>query len=136
MPVRCMAPAAIETLLSHFKNTNTKPSDYDLILTGDLSYYGYPIVKSELEKVFGVIDNYKDSGMMIFDKDNQNVFAGGSGPGTIAATLLGYVFKKMKNKELNKVLVCATGALMNPIMSNQKREIPSIAHIIELGGEL
>ena len=133
---RCMAPAAIETLLSHFKNTNTKPSDYDLILTGDLSYYGYPIVKSELEKVFGVIDNYKDSGMMIFDKDNQNVFAGGSGPGTIAATLLGYVFKKMKNKELNKVLVCATGALMNPIMSNQKREIPSIAHIIELGGEL
>jgi hypothetical protein len=25
---------------------------------------------------------------------------------------------------------------MNPIMSNQKREIPSIAHIIELGGAI
>lgn len=133
---RCMAPAAIETLLSHFKNTNTKPSDYDLILTGDLSHYGYPIVKNELEKVFGTINNYNDTGIMIFDRNNQNVFAGGSGPGTIAATLLGYVYKKMLNKELKKVLICATGALMNPIMSNQKREIPSIAHIIELGVEL
>jgi hypothetical protein len=25
---------------------------------------------------------------------------------------------------------------MNPIMSNQKRSIPSICHIIELGGEV
>ena len=131
---RCMAPAAIETLLSHFKNTNTKPCDYDLILTGDLSYYGYPIVKKELEKEFGTINNYQDTGMMIFDRDKQKVLAGGSGPGTIAATLLAYVYKKIENKELNKVLVCATGALMNPIMSNQKREIPSIAHIVELGG--
>lgn len=129
---RCMAPAAIETLLSHFKNTNTKPNDYDLILTGDLSYYGYPIVKEELEKKFGQIDNYQDTGKMIFDKDKQNVLAGGSGPGTIAATLLAYVYKKMMKQELKKVLVCATGALMNPTMCNQKREIPSIAHIIEL----
>ena len=131
---RCMAPAAIETLLSHFKNTNTKPCDYDLILTGDLSYYGYPIVKKELEKEFGTINNYQDTGMMIFDRNKQKVLAGGSGPGTIAATLLAYVYKKIENNELNKVLVCATGALMNPIMSNQKREIPSIAHIVELGG--
>ena len=131
---RCMAPAAIETLLAHFKNTNTNPNDYDLILTGDLSYYGYPIVKEELEKVFGTINNYQDTGMMIFDRNRQSVLAGGSGPGTIAATLLAYVYKKIERKELNRVLVCATGALMNPIMSNQKREIPSIAHIVELGG--
>lgn len=133
---RCMAPAAIETLLSHFKNTNTKPSDYDLILTGDLSFYGYPIVKSELEKVFGPVNNYNDSGILLFDRDKQKVLAGGSGPGTIAATLLSYVYKKIERKELNKVLVCATGALMNPIMCNQKREIPSIAHIVELGGTI
>ena len=129
-----MAPAAIETLLSHFKNTNSKPSDYDLIITGDLSTYGYPIVKDELEKIFGNIDNYKDSGLMIFDNQRQNVLAGGSGPGTIAATLLGYVCKKIQNNELDKVLICATGALLNPIMTNQKRSIPSIAHIVELGG--
>ena len=131
---RCMAPAAIETLFSHFDNTKTTPNDYDLILTGDLSFYGYPIVKKELENKYGKIDNYQDTGMMIFDRDKQNVLAGGSGPGTIAATLLAYVYKKIEKGELNKVLVCATGALMNPIMSNQKREIPSIAHIVELGG--
>ena len=89
---------------------------------------------TELEKIYGNIDNYKDSGMMIFDVERQNVFAGGSGPGTIAATLLGYVYKKICKNELDKVLVCATGALLNPIMTNQKRSIPSIAHIIELGG--
>ena len=130
---RCMAPAAIETLLIHFKNTKTNPKDYDLILTGDLSTYGYPLVKKELENVFKYeIVNYKDAGMLLFDREKQNVLAGGSGPGTVAAALLGYVYKELLNNKMYKVLICATGALMNPIMCNQKRTIPSIAHIIEV----
>ena len=133
---RCMVPAAIETILEHLSNTSTVPSDYDLILTGDLSFYGAPIVKKELERRFGKIDNYKDSGLIIYDITKQKVFAGGSGPGTIAAVLLSYVYSKIEDGTYKRVLVCATGALMNPIMSNQKRSIPSICHIIELGGEL
>ncbi len=31
-----MAPAAMTTIVSHFKDTNTSAADYDLILTGDL----------------------------------------------------------------------------------------------------
>ena len=133
---RCMAPAAIESILEHLENTKTKPDDYDLILTGDLSLYGAPIVKAELEKRFGNVNNYKDSGLIIFDITNQPVFAGGSGPGTIACVLLSYVYPKIVDGTYKKVLICATGALMNPIMSNQKRSIPSICHIIELGGEV
>jgi hypothetical protein len=35
-----MAPAAADTLRNLFRDTNTKPSDYDLIVTGDLGKLG------------------------------------------------------------------------------------------------
>lgn len=38
----------------------------------------------------------------------------------------------MKNNELNKVLIIATGALMSPSMNNQKLSIPSISHAVVL----
>ena len=129
---RAMAPAAIETLFEHFKNQNKTPQDYDLILTGDLSKYGYQIVKKALLDKYNYSKNYNDCGLMLYDIENQNVFAGGSGPGTSAAVLLSYIKKEMLAKKLKKVLICATGALMNPTMINQKNSIPCIAHAIEL----
>lgn len=39
-----MAPAALSTLVSHFKDTGTKPSYYDAIFTGDLGYIGKDIL--------------------------------------------------------------------------------------------
>jgi len=129
---RAMAPAALETLFKHFKEFNKTPKDYDLILTGDLSRFGSKIVKDELEKEFGPIYNYNDCGLLLYDISKQNVFAGGSGPGTSAAVLLGYIRKEIELRRYNKVLLCATGALMNPTMINQKNSIPCIAHIIDL----
>ena len=129
---RAMAPAAIESLLEHFTSCNTKPTDYDLILTGDLSSFGYEIVKKALEDKFGRVDNYNDCGLMLYNVKNQKVLAGGSGPGTSAGVLLSYIKKRMMNKELKRVLLCATGALMNPTMVNQKNTLPCIAHVIEL----
>ena len=35
-----IAPAAADTLISHFRDTGTAPADYDLILTGDLGTVG------------------------------------------------------------------------------------------------
>ena len=35
-------------------------------------------------------------------------------------------------KKLNKVLIIATGALMNPLLAQQKESIPGIAHAIVL----
>ena len=129
---RAMAPAAIETLLNHFKENNLKPSDYDLILTGDLSFYGSKLVKDALEEEYGSINNYNDCGLMLYDINEQDVLAGGSGPGTAAAVTLGYIYKCLKNGKYNKVLICATGALMNPTMMNQKNSLPCIAHAISL----
>ena len=31
-------PAALDTLITHFRDTGRKPSYYDLIITGDLGY--------------------------------------------------------------------------------------------------
>lgn len=129
---RAMAPAALETLFKHFKNTKTTPRDYDLILTGDLSSVGYKIIKDELLKKYNYNQNYNDCGLILYDVDNQDVLSGGSGPATSAIVLLSYVKKQMLNQRLKRVLLCATGALMNTTMLNQHESIPSIAHIIEL----
>ena len=43
-----MASSAARTINNHLKNTNTKPDDYDLILTGDLGIYGRKILKEYL----------------------------------------------------------------------------------------
>lgn len=129
---RAMMPAALETLLEHFKTTATTPADYDLVLTGDLSRFGSKLVQQELEKEFGPVCNYQDCGLMLYDIDRQDVLAGGSGPGTSAAVLLSYVRKKMTEGAFKRVLLCATGALMNPTMINQENSIPCIAHAVEL----
>ena len=39
-----MAPAALDTLITHFKDTQRNPSYYDVILTGDLGYVGKDIL--------------------------------------------------------------------------------------------
>ena len=51
---RVMAPAAIDTLVQHFKDTNRKPSDYDLIVTGDLGLYGKEILKDYLKENYDI----------------------------------------------------------------------------------
>lgn len=129
---RAMAPAAIETLLNHFKVNKINPDYYDLIITGDLSYYGSKLVKEALEEEYGTLTNYNDAGLMLYDRDEQDVLAGGSGPGTVAAVSLGYIYKCMLNGKYKKVLICGTGALMNPTMMNQKNSLPCIAHTISL----
>ena len=37
-------PAALDTLITHFRDTGRKPSYYDLIITGDLGYIGKEIL--------------------------------------------------------------------------------------------
>ena len=69
---------------------------------------------------------------MIFNRDKQPVLAGGSGPACAPLVTYSYIFEKMKEKQISKVLLVATGALMNPSMTNEKEAIPSIAHAISL----
>ena len=127
-----MAPSAIETLLTHFNDLNTKPSDYDLILTGDLSQIGYSMVLEALNEKFKNVKNYDDCGLIVYDYFDQNVFSGGSGCGCSAIVTSGYIKEKLLSGELNKVLICPTGALMNQTTTLQKDSIPSITHAFVL----
>ncbi len=126
---RCMAPAALEVLFEYFYKTKTTPRDFDLILTGDLSKYGYEIVKKELEKEYKYSDNYNDCGLMIYDIEKQKVNAGGSGPGCSSGVVLSFIKKEMLKGKLKKVLVISTGALLNTNIILEKESIPSIAHL-------
>lgn len=127
-----MAPAAYNTLKQHFKDLNREPGYYDLILTGDLSTYGKRIILELFKKDNIELSNYDDCGLIIYDKKNQNVFAGGSGCACCALTTYGYILDKMRKKELKKVLIVATGALLSPTLIQQKESIPCIAHAVSL----
>ena len=131
---RAMAPAVIDTLLRHFKDTNRSPEDYDLILTGDLGIYGKEIVKDYLQRQYKLdLNNYNDCGVMLYDlKEQKEVRAGGSGPVCSALVTYSYIFDELKKKKIKRVLLLATGALFSPIMLYQKENINSICHAISL----
>lgn len=129
-----MAPAAARTIKDFLTDTNTTQDDYDLILTGDLGHVGSQLLL-ELLKTRENVDISKvhnDCGMMIFDREKQDVHAGGSGCGCCASVLCSHIFKRMKRRELKKILVVATGALLSPISSLQNESIPGIAHAVEI----
>ena len=128
-----MAPAALDTLLTHFKDTGRKPSDYDAIFTGDLGHIGKEILTelSEL-KGYNIKSNYNDCGVLIFDKDSQDTHSGGSGCACIATVFSGYIYKQMLDKKLKRVLLIATGALTNATTVQQGESIPGIAHAVSI----
>ena len=69
---------------------------------------------------------------MIFDREKQDVHAGGSGCGCCASVLCSTILKRMSRGEIKNVLFIATGALMSTTSSGQGRTIPAIAHLINL----
>lgn len=128
---RTMAPAAAVTLRQHLEDFNINANDYDLILTGDLSKYGSAVFLDIMHEFgYSLANIYADAGLMLYDLERQDVFAGGSGCGCISLVGLSYIVESLKNGSLNKVLLIATGALMNPIMIAQGESIPCIAHAI------
>ena len=128
-----MAPAALDTLITHLQDTGRKPSDYDAIVTGDLGHIGKEIlIELSESKGYNIKNNYQDCGVLIFDKEKQDTHSGGSGCACIGTTFSGYFFKQLKNKKLNKILLIATGALTNATSSQQGESIPGIAHAVAI----
>ena len=77
-----MAPAAFDTLITHFQDTGRSPSYYDAIVTGDLGHIGKDILKDLcLTKGYNINSNYEDCGVLMFDKLKQDTHSGGSGCG-------------------------------------------------------
>lgn len=128
-----MAPAAIDTITQHFKDTGYNPDDYDLIITGDLGLVGKRIVLDLMKKEgYDLSKVFSDCGIKIYDGVEQDTHAGGSGCGCAAVVFNGYIYKEMLKQNLNRVLLVATGALHSPITTLQGESIPGIAHAITL----
>ncbi len=128
-----MAPAFVDTLVTHFLDTGRNPSYYDLILSGDLGYVGKDIaIDIAKNQGYNIKSNYNDCGVLIFDKNAQDTHSGGSGCACCASVFSGYIFKQLQSKKIKKVLLIATGALMNSMSVQQGETIPGIAHAISI----
>ena len=126
-----MAPAAVDTIAQHLKDTGRNASDYDLIITGDLGTVGKKItMELLLEYGYDLSKNYIDCGDVIFDHEKQATNAGGSGCGCSAVVDCGYIYKNMLAGKLNKVLLVSTGALLSSTSCFQGLTIPGIAHAV------
>ena len=82
------------------------------------------------EDGYDIKENYNDCGVLIFDKYKQDTHSGGSGCGCIASVFSSYIYNELKLKNLNKVLLIATGALTNATTAQQGESIPGIAHAV------
>ena len=128
-----MAPAAFDTLTRFFRCENRLPSDYDLILTGDLGEEGHSILVEFMANAgYDMSVNYNDCGLLIYSNTSADTHCGGSGCGCSASVMSGYVMNRLKRKEINRMLYVATGALMSPTSSLQGKSIPAIAHLVEI----
>lgn len=130
-----MAPAAFDTLDKIFTDTNTKPSDYDLIVTGDLGTVGRNLLCDlfMMEQNIDISPNLIDCGAEIYSIDTQDVHAGASGAGCSAAVFCGYIVNEIRRGRWKKVLFAGTGALLSPLSTQQGETIPSICHAVCIG---
>ena len=127
-----MAPAAASTIHRYFCDTGCAPQEFDAIYTGDLGQVGSTLLLQLLAKQGLPLHNHRDSGLLLFDTEKQTVGAGGSGCGCSAGVLCAHILPKLARKELKRVLLVSTGALMSQILFQQGESIPGVAHLVEL----
>ena len=128
-------PAAFDTIRAHLTDKGTEPDDYDLIVTGDLGQVGKEALL-EISKREGMSLGGKltDCGTLVFDRDKQDVHAGGSGCGCSAITLCGHLLDELNKGKLKKILFCGTGALLSPTSTQQGLTIPGVCHAVSIIG--
>ena len=125
-----MAMAALDTIYRHFKETKRNPDYYDLILTGDLGYYGLRLLKRLFMQKYNMkFKNIEDAGKMIFDIKKDSSFAGGSGPVCLPLMFFSNI---IKNKKYKKILLVGTGSLHSSFSSNIKKDMCAIAHLVSV----
>ena len=126
-----MAPAFVDTMINHFKDTGRSVKDYDLIVSGDLGFVGRELaVRLAAENGLDFSENYDDCGCMIYDRAKQDVHAGASGCACAGTVLCGHLLKRIRSGELKRILFSPTGALMRPTTCMQKENILGISYAI------
>ena len=130
-----MAPAAADTAAVFLQETKTSPTDYGMILTGDLGKVGSELMTQLLleENKIDISGVQTDCGNIIYDDVCQDVHCGGSGCGCSASVVASHIYRKIADGETDNVLFIGTGALMSPLSSLQGDTVPGIAHAVLIG---
>ncbi len=131
-----MAPAAADTLMNFLNDTHTSPDDYDFIATGDLGSEGSALFKMlTAREGHKINNNYFDCGLLLYDREKQDVHAGASGCGCSASVLCSHILGNLERGVWKNGLFMATGAMMSPTSSQQGESIPGIVHLIHFRAE-
>ena len=126
-----MAPAAADTLLRYFQDTDTAPADFDVVFTGDLGQVGSELLLQLMADAGVPLPNHQDCGCLLYGADPR-MGAGASGCGCSAAVLCSTILPRLQQGKYRRVLFAATGALMSQTTVLQKESIPGVAHLVEL----
>ena len=126
-------PAAADTIASFFRDTQTSSDCFDLILTGDLGFVGSRhLYELLMEEGYDISQRHNDCGLMIYDREAQDVHAGGSGCGCCASTFCSKILNDFERGMITDILFVPTGALLSSTTAEQKKSIPSVAHLIQI----
>lgn len=129
-----MAPAIADTILNHLQDLQRKPTDYNLIASGDLGSVGADLTRAVMQQSGTPLGpEYTDCGLLIYDS-KQDTHAGGSGCGCSAVVFAGSIMERLKTGELKRVLLIGSGALHSPISALQGESIPGIGHAVVIEG--
>ena len=129
----CMAPAAALTIGSALRELPYSLEEYDQIITGDLGEVGSTALYDLLSlEGYDIAERHSDCGLLIYDREKEDVHAGGSGCGCSATMLSAYVLRKLQAGEWKRVLFVPTGALLSKLRSEEGMTIPAIAHGVVL----
>ena len=127
------SPSAASTIKHFLEDTNTTLHDYDLIMTGDLGKVGTDLLYELLESDgIDIRCRHSDCGLIIFDRENQDVHAGGSGCGCSASVLNSFVMHRFESGDFKNILFMSTGALMSPSSLLQGNNIKGIAPVVHI----
>lgn len=113
-----------------------KPGDFDAIFTGDLGFEGHSIVNEMMCAAgINISDNYRDCGLIIYDREGQDMHAGGSGCGCSARCCRLISSRSSRAGSITTFYSSATGALMSPMLVLQGQSIPGIAPLVRITKE-
>jgi stage V sporulation protein AD len=127
-----MAPAAADSISRYLRDTGRRASDFDMILTGDLGKFGHEMMLEILKREGISGNNFFDCGALIYKNEQLKGLQGGSGAGCCSVTFAGYIFKKMQEGCIKKLLFAPTGALLSKCSALQGETIPSICHVVAI----
>lgn len=76
-----------------------------------------------------MLDNLNDCGSMVYCEE-QKAGQGGSGAGCCSLVFTAYLYKKLIEGSLKKILFVPTGAMLSKDSALQGESIPGIAHAV------